>query len=392
MVPRGSVVNFPGNPRFHPKVAFKMAASTDEMLERRWMLENHTLLVNEEGPLGLGSTEELKEIIFQQFGICKHESYVYRSYPHPFFIIFAERHARDVVFASGGAIDEPVELRFSTWELDEFGDRVNLPYHVRLSIEGIPQHAWSHEIADRVLCDEAIIHHVEENTRRNLDQCMYQCWAFSKDPSKIPQTMFLTLTMKELEVGCVGQVHFTRPKGMKKAHVFKVLIHLDVVEDLLFYHYPREVHFTRPKGMKKVHVFKVLIHLDVVEDLLFYHYPREELIEAGKIPWREFKWHPGRPDSEAMMRSWSRQPGSAIQAWSADGILEMMKTVTLVITKGQELAVSSNACLTGWKGGARVRIVHLKVIAVAGTVGSPPEVDRELTQTSHHPLLIIAPH
>jgi hypothetical protein len=36
----------------------------------------------------------------------------------------------------------------------------------------------------------------------------------------------------------------------------------------------------------------------VVEDLCFYHYPREELIADGKVPWRDFIWQYGRPDGE----------------------------------------------------------------------------------------------
>jgi hypothetical protein len=43
-------------------------------------------------------------------------------------------------------------------------------------------------------------------------------------------------------------------------------------------------------GDEKGHVFKILIHIDVVEDLLFSHYPREELIVDEKIPWRDFVW------------------------------------------------------------------------------------------------------
>jgi hypothetical protein len=40
-------------------------------------------------------------------------------------------------------IDGAVELRFVAWELDDFGERSIILYHVRLSIEGIPQHAWN---------------------------------------------------------------------------------------------------------------------------------------------------------------------------------------------------------------------------------------------------------
>jgi hypothetical protein len=60
-----------------------------------------------------------------------------------------------------------------------------------------------------------------------------------------------------------------------------------------------QIHFVKHREMKKCHVFKVLIHIDVVEDLYFYHYPRNERIADGKVPWREFSWQYGVPDGEA---------------------------------------------------------------------------------------------
>jgi hypothetical protein len=180
-------------------------------------------------------------------------------------VVFSEQHSCDVVFDTGRLIDGPLELSFCAWNLDEFGDRVILPYHVRLCIEGIPHHAWYPDIASKVLGDEAIIHHVEEETRRRLDQRAYRCWAFCRDPSRIPQTMFLSLTEFEASVQSA------------------------------------QVSFVRPREARKGHIFKILIHLDVVEDLLFYHHLRDELIADGKVPWREFRWQYGRPDGDIGM-------------------------------------------------------------------------------------------
>jgi hypothetical protein len=50
--------------------------------------------------------------------------------------------------------------------------------------------------------------------------------------------------------------------------------------------------------MRKGHVFKIFVRIGMVEDLLFYHFPREALISNGKIPWRDFTWQFGRPDGE----------------------------------------------------------------------------------------------
>lgn len=86
-----------------------------------------------------------------------------------------------------------------------------------------------------------------------------------QDPSRIPQTVFFTLAKYE-------------PDPKKNAQVY----------------------FTRPRGMKPGFVFKVLIHIDVVEDLMFYHYPRDELLADGRMPWRDFNWELGRADGDLL--------------------------------------------------------------------------------------------
>jgi hypothetical protein len=67
------------------------------------------------------------------------------------------------VFAAGRLIEGPIELAFHPWELDR-----------------------CKEVAEKVLCDEVLIHHVEEAMMDRSDQCSYNCWVFTKDPSRIP--------------------------------------------------------------------------------------------------------------------------------------------------------------------------------------------------------------
>jgi hypothetical protein len=129
---------------------------------------------------------------------------------------FSQTVMLETVFTAGSVIDGAIELSFSSWELDAFGDRSIIPYHVRLSLEGVPQHAWNQETADKILGDEALIHFVEEGTRKKLDLHTFQCWAFSKDPSRIPQAVFLSLTEHDTDQGREAQIHFNRPRGPRK--------------------------------------------------------------------------------------------------------------------------------------------------------------------------------
>jgi hypothetical protein len=167
------------------------------------------------------------------------------------------------LFTAARVVDGPIELEFHAWDIDRFGDRGLIPYHVKFSLEGIPQHAWSKETADLIMGDEAIIRYVKVDAERQLDQCVFQCWAICKDPSKVSQMVFLSLAKYE-------------PDPRRSA----------------------QVHFAKTRQAMDCHVFKILIHIDAIEDLMFYHYHREELIADGKISWRDFNWQFDRIDGD----------------------------------------------------------------------------------------------
>jgi hypothetical protein len=82
-----------------------------------WLAE-HAILVSDNGSMRVSTRDEVREIIFQHFGIHKDRFYVTRSSHEPFIVYFHETHARDVVFAARRAVEGPVELGFHAWDLD----------------------------------------------------------------------------------------------------------------------------------------------------------------------------------------------------------------------------------------------------------------------------------
>jgi hypothetical protein len=125
---RGSVINYLGNPCFHPHHAFKMAGTIEEMEQRRQLLTDHAIVISDEGPLGVRSREEVKDIILHHFGIRKHDFFVYCSSPEPFVAFFHETNARDEVLTAARVVDGPIELGFCAWDLDYFGERDIIPF------------------------------------------------------------------------------------------------------------------------------------------------------------------------------------------------------------------------------------------------------------------------
>jgi hypothetical protein len=75
------MAEFPGNPRQRPRVAEKTAWSSDEVQQRSEMMSHHSLVVNEEGPRGVTSREEVAEIIEHHFGLRRYDFHIRPSSP-----------------------------------------------------------------------------------------------------------------------------------------------------------------------------------------------------------------------------------------------------------------------------------------------------------------------
>jgi hypothetical protein len=135
---RGNAINYPGNPRFRPSCAFKMAPTSEEMETKRTMLYSHAVVITDDGPMVVHSREEVKDIILNHFGIRKHAYYLYHSHHKPFIAIFLEVRDRDTMFVVGWVVEGLIELGFHEWDIDRFGNREHIPYHIKLSLEGIP--------------------------------------------------------------------------------------------------------------------------------------------------------------------------------------------------------------------------------------------------------------
>jgi hypothetical protein len=159
-----------------------MVATSEEMDQREKLLSAWAIIIIEDGALGVQSREEVKDIIQHHLGISKHNFYVYRSSLEPLIALFHDARDRDIAFAAGRIVDGPVDLGLHPWDIGIHGVWRIVPYNVKISLEGLPQHAWFKDVADKVHGDEALIHHVDEETALRSDQRAFVCWALSEDP------------------------------------------------------------------------------------------------------------------------------------------------------------------------------------------------------------------
>jgi hypothetical protein len=100
--------------------------------------------------------------------------------------------------------------------------------HAGVRIEGVSVHAWSEEVAAKVIGPHYAIHFVEGYPRRRDRTRTYDLWAWCSNPSKIAKKVILSITHPESDFD-------DRPRGRKGKYDYKLHLHLDVMDDLLFH-------------------------------------------------------------------------------------------------------------------------------------------------------------
>jgi hypothetical protein len=91
-------------------------------------------------------------------------------------------------------------------------------------------HAWNEEVAALIIVSHCVTLFVEEEFSFRRRTRTFDLWAWYSDPCLVPREAWLTITDPDSGVA----VHPVRSVGIKHGLLYKVLIHMEVIEDLSF--------------------------------------------------------------------------------------------------------------------------------------------------------------
>ncbi|CAD6266655.1 unnamed protein product [Miscanthus lutarioriparius] len=169
--------------------------------------------------------EVIKRVICHHFPVRPEDVTVVRHAPEDFFIDFKHRHYRDEAVTQGTFPYRNLDIHTRPWQLVTHGDICDLKYRVHLCLEGIPLHAWNESIAKRVAARACDLDYVEKSSLDRVDTRALCVWAWTHNPFDIPKVTWLTLSCRKAEF------HSSQPARGRRGLTFRVLVHLDLVED-----------------------------------------------------------------------------------------------------------------------------------------------------------------
>jgi hypothetical protein len=159
-----------------------------------------------------------------------------------FLVVFASAEIRNRVAERPVLEDAGFTLHFRQWTRQAQASMDVWKTKVHLVLEGVPPHAWEREVVDGLLGTSCSIDEVAPETSSRADLATFKVSAWTPDPESIPPARMLAIPEPEEMTGeaaaaLSGELRLSPPARRTselKLLKYKVLIHIDAVEEVLF--------------------------------------------------------------------------------------------------------------------------------------------------------------
>lgn len=173
------------------------------------------------------------------FHIHRSDIQITKFHPVDFLLTFVNHSDREEVLQEPRLVTRSRRVyHFRPWNERRNAEVVDIRYHARVCIEGIPMHARSEDMAAKLIGCKSSVHYIEEYSRcRNYNRT-FDLWIWSSDLSTIPKATQFTITRPDREARAT-EIPFPdlepsqpAPTDTKKGLTYPVIIHIDTVQDL----------------------------------------------------------------------------------------------------------------------------------------------------------------
>ncbi|KAM0877624.1 hypothetical protein ACQ4PT_035394 [Festuca glaucescens] len=157
--------------------------------------------------------------------VCPHQ-------PVQFLLKFVRKAHCSEVLQHGRIKADGALLQFRPWRPLEHAFGASMSYRVRLCLEGVPAYGYTSYVAERIIAQCCSFDRLADSSALLTSARSLDCWAWTANPSSIPKVVWLTFTSRG-NGGPASEVfvHEVRPTGSKRGATFRVLVHLDQMED-----------------------------------------------------------------------------------------------------------------------------------------------------------------
>ncbi|CAN6328776.1 unnamed protein product [Urochloa humidicola] len=195
-----------GNPHTRPEVetVFVLCSYDLERDAKDW--ENCTLV-----PWALllprgDGARAIEELLLEKLQFQRGDVFITVHHPEPYLIRFEQSEhcaeARDRGRFTGHGID----ICLRPWRSLTHAMGMRIFFRVRLCLDGIPVHAWTPDIVERIVCNKCSLQCINTDLVQPRDTRHFDLWAWTADPQRNPQEGMARLHASAIE-SVLGGLH-----------------------------------------------------------------------------------------------------------------------------------------------------------------------------------------
>ncbi|KAG2607888.1 hypothetical protein PVAP13_4NG298664 [Panicum virgatum] len=171
---------------------------------------------------------EVEAAIREEFNLRHDEVKATCHFPESCLIKFKYARHCSVALEKVSAKCRGIEVFFIKWRSLRDAEGVTLLFRVKLCLDGVPCHAWSAELAERIISRTCALEGIETNLDMSADTKTIDLWAWTANPSTISKLVWLAFTGRARDPHLASvQVSDTPPERWQRGVKHPVIVHLE---------------------------------------------------------------------------------------------------------------------------------------------------------------------
>lgn len=227
----------PGNPLRRPDREACVVPLSQAMRDMERCLER-ALIVCVGGTRPEVTTQEVARAIQDERGLPRDSFSIHPYFPENFLVVFNSHSNKDRILRGGPIKTSNFLLLVRQWSRLAQAISQPLRFRVKLSLEGLPLHAWSLAAVSAILSPSCWIEAFDESSTSRADLSAFRLVAWSLNPSLIPKEKSVLLAEADFRPdGSIleyGTQVFAKPsvsRVLREALRYNVIIHIHEVVD-----------------------------------------------------------------------------------------------------------------------------------------------------------------
>ncbi|CAO2182359.1 unnamed protein product [Urochloa humidicola] len=181
-------------------------------------------------PRGDGA-RAIEELLVEQLHLRRGDVTVMVHQPEPYLIRFERSDHCAVARERGRFTGRGIDICLRPWRSLTHALGMRVFFRVRLCLDGIPSHAWTPEIVERIIGSRCALQSITTDLVQPRDSRHIDLWAWTADPSDIPKRIWLIFTHRPTDRSSAILISEAPPEPWHQGARFQVFIHMPVVED-----------------------------------------------------------------------------------------------------------------------------------------------------------------